>query len=100
MTMTIMPAMLISSISIIVNGLFYLAVFFELIDGKGIIHETTMAMLKSCLLVLWDTVSTWFHYNLDGMEKNSLFRMEKNRLYHHFSIFYVYLYTYFYRSPV
>ncbi len=56
MTMTIMPAMLISSISIMVNGLFYLAGFFELIEGKEIIHATTMAMLKSVGLVLWDTV--------------------------------------------
>ncbi|MBB6446199.1 hypothetical protein [Bacillus benzoevorans] len=39
MTMTIMPAMLISSFSILVNGLFYLAGLLELIDGKEIIHE-------------------------------------------------------------
>ena len=47
MTMTIMPAMLISSLSITVNGLFYLAGIFDLIEGKGIIQETTMTMLKS-----------------------------------------------------
>ena len=56
MTMTIMPAMLISSISIMVNGLFYLAGLFDLFDGKEIIQVTTMAMLKSFCLVLWDPV--------------------------------------------
>ncbi|SDN86261.1 Glycosyltransferase, catalytic subunit of cellulose synthase and poly-beta-1,6-N-acetylglucosamine synthase [Bacillus sp. OK048] len=47
MTMTIMPAMLVSSISILVNGSFYLAGFFDLFGGKEIIHLTAMAMLKS-----------------------------------------------------
>jgi cellulose synthase/poly-beta-1,6-N-acetylglucosamine synthase-like glycosyltransferase len=47
MTMTIMPAMLISSFSILVNGLFYLAGLFELIEGKEIIHEINLIMLKS-----------------------------------------------------
>jgi cellulose synthase/poly-beta-1,6-N-acetylglucosamine synthase-like glycosyltransferase len=47
MTMTIMPAMLVSCISILVNGLFYLAGFFDLFGGKEIIHLTSMAMLKS-----------------------------------------------------
>ena len=50
MAMTIMPAMLISSISIVVNGFFYLAGIFELFGGKEMIHVTTMAMLKS---VVW-----------------------------------------------
>ncbi len=100
MTMTIMPAMLVSSISIMVNGLFYLAGFFELIDGKDDYSCNHYGNIKIHWLVLWDTVYTWFHYNLDGVEKNSLFWLEKNRLYHYFSIFYVYLYTYFCRSPV
>lgn len=47
MTMTIMPAILLSSISMMVNGLFYLAGFFELIDEKDIIQTTIFAMLKS-----------------------------------------------------
>ncbi|MCQ6280858.1 glycosyltransferase family 2 protein [Bacillus sp. EB600] len=47
MAMTIMPAMLVSSISIMVNGLFYLAGLFELIEGKRIIHATILAMVKS-----------------------------------------------------
>ncbi len=100
MTMTIMPAMLISSLSITVNGLFYLAGIFDLIDGKGIIQETTMTMLKSFFWYYGILFIHWFHYNLDRMEKNSLFRMEKNRLYIHFSIFYVYLYSDFDRCPI
>ncbi len=47
MTMTIMPAMLVSSISILVNGFFYLTGFFDLFGGKEIIQLTSMAMLKS-----------------------------------------------------
>lgn len=47
MTMTIMPAMLASSISMMVNGLFYLAVFLGLFNGKVIITATTMELLNS-----------------------------------------------------
>jgi cellulose synthase/poly-beta-1,6-N-acetylglucosamine synthase-like glycosyltransferase len=47
MTMTIMPAMLISSVSILVNGFFFTAGFFDLFGGKGIIEITSIAMLKS-----------------------------------------------------
>ncbi|GGA46902.1 glycosyltransferase family 2 protein [Psychrobacillus lasiicapitis] len=47
MTMTIMPAMLISSISMMVNGSFYLAGILGLFDGKEIIHTTTMVFLNS-----------------------------------------------------
>ena len=100
MTMTIMPAMLISSISMMVNGLFYLAGFFELLDGKGIIHETTIAMLVSVgwyygilfLLGFITTLTEWKKIHCAGWKKIVI--------YHHFSIVYVYLYTYFYRSPV
>ncbi|MFJ8065305.1 glycosyltransferase family 2 protein [Psychrobacillus sp. NPDC096426] len=47
MTMTIMPAMLVSSISMMVNGLFYLAGFLGFFDGKQIIQSTTMELLNS-----------------------------------------------------
>jgi len=47
MTMTIMPAMLISSLSITVNGLFFLGGFFELFDDKEIMSTTTVAIVKS-----------------------------------------------------
>nr|WP_295970342.1 glycosyltransferase family 2 protein [uncultured Bacillus sp.] len=47
MTMTIMPAMLISSFSILVNSLFYLAGLFELIEGKEVIQEINLVMIKS-----------------------------------------------------
>ena len=47
MTMTIMPAMLISFISILVNGFFFISGFFDLFGGKEIIEITSIAMLKS-----------------------------------------------------
>ncbi|MDR7080144.1 cellulose synthase/poly-beta-1,6-N-acetylglucosamine synthase-like glycosyltransferase [Neobacillus niacini] len=50
MTMTIMPAMLISCISILINGFFFTAGFFDLFGGKEIIEITSIAMLKS---VVW-----------------------------------------------
>ena len=50
MMMTIMPAMLISCISILINGFFFAAGFFDGFGGKEIIEITTIAMLKS---VVW-----------------------------------------------
>jgi len=50
MMMTIMPAMLITVTSIIVNGLFYLAGIFEIFDEKGIITATTMSMFRALIL--------------------------------------------------
>lgn len=47
MTMTIMPAMLISSISMLVNGLFYLGAIWGIFDGIDSIQLTTMELLKS-----------------------------------------------------
>jgi cellulose synthase/poly-beta-1,6-N-acetylglucosamine synthase-like glycosyltransferase len=47
MTMTIMPAMLISSLSFLVNGFFYLASLLELVDGAGSIKLIYMEMVKS-----------------------------------------------------
>lgn len=77
MTMTIMPAMLISSISIIVNGLFYLAGFFELFGGKDVIHTTAMAMLKSVgwyygilfILGFITTLTEWKNIHCSGWKK-------------------------------
>jgi cellulose synthase/poly-beta-1,6-N-acetylglucosamine synthase-like glycosyltransferase len=47
MTMTIMPAMLVSSASMLVNGFFYLGGLFELFDEKGIVHATTLGIIQS-----------------------------------------------------
>lgn len=47
MTMTIMPAMLISCASLIVNGLFYLAGILGILDGKEVIEVTTIALVRS-----------------------------------------------------
>ena len=67
MTMTIMPAMLISSVSILVNGFFFSAGFFDLFGGKDIIEITSIAMMKSVgwyygilfLLGLITTLTEW-----------------------------------------
>lgn len=77
MIMTIMPSMLISSISIIVNGLFYLAGLFELVDGKVTIYAITMAMLKSFgwnysilfILGLITTLTEWGKIHCSGWKK-------------------------------
>jgi cellulose synthase/poly-beta-1,6-N-acetylglucosamine synthase-like glycosyltransferase len=77
MTMTIMPAMLISSVSIIVNGLFYLAGIFELFDEKEIVHVTTMVMLKSIgwyyailfILGLITTLTEWKKIHCSSWKK-------------------------------
>lgn len=77
MTMTIMPAILFSSISMMVNGLFYLAGFFELIDEKDIIQTTTFAMLKSVgwfygilLIIGFITILTeWRKIHCSGWKK-------------------------------
>ncbi len=77
MAMTIMPAMLVSSISIMVNGLFYLAGLFELINGKGIIHATILAMLKSVcwyygvlfILGFITTLTEWRKIHCSGWKK-------------------------------
>ncbi len=47
MTMTIMPAMLITFFSMTVNSSFYLAGMLGFIEGKEVITVTTMAILKS-----------------------------------------------------
>lgn len=52
MMMTIMPAMLISCFSIVVNVSFYLAGILGVFDSKEIIQVTTMAMLRA---------ATWYY---------------------------------------
>ncbi|MBP3038217.1 glycosyltransferase [Bacillaceae bacterium Marseille-Q3522] len=47
LTMTILPAILISSISILVNGIFFVAGFF---DGKELFENTSISILKS---IVW-----------------------------------------------
>jgi cellulose synthase/poly-beta-1,6-N-acetylglucosamine synthase-like glycosyltransferase len=77
MTMTIMPAMLVSSFSMIVNGLFYLAGFFELFGGKELIQVTTIAMLKSVcwyygllfILGFITTITEWKNIHCSGWKK-------------------------------
>jgi cellulose synthase/poly-beta-1,6-N-acetylglucosamine synthase-like glycosyltransferase len=77
MTMTIMPAMLISSLSMIVNGSFYLAGFFELFGGKELIQATTIAMLKSIgwyygllfILGFITTITEWRNIHCSGWKK-------------------------------
>lgn len=67
MTMTIMPAMLVSFVTIIVNSGFYLAALMGLVESKGIIQETTIGILTSIgwyygilfLLGLVTTITEW-----------------------------------------
>jgi cellulose synthase/poly-beta-1,6-N-acetylglucosamine synthase-like glycosyltransferase len=47
MMMTIMPAMLVSFISIVVNSGFYLASLLGMFDEKGIVRETSIGILTS-----------------------------------------------------
>jgi cellulose synthase/poly-beta-1,6-N-acetylglucosamine synthase-like glycosyltransferase len=77
MTMTIMPAMLISSVSILVNGFFFAAGFFDLFGGKEIIEITSIAMLKSVgwyygilfLLGLITTLTEWRSIHCSNWKK-------------------------------
>lgn len=77
MTMTIMPTMLVSCISSILNGLFYLASFFELFDEKGIIHTTTTGVLVSIgwsygvmfILGFITTMTEWEKIHCSGWKK-------------------------------
>jgi cellulose synthase/poly-beta-1,6-N-acetylglucosamine synthase-like glycosyltransferase len=47
MTMMVMPAVLVSSVSIIVNGLFYLAIFLGIFGGKEIMPQASLGILLS-----------------------------------------------------
>ncbi|WP_200816502.1 glycosyltransferase family 2 protein [Salirhabdus sp. Marseille-P4669] len=49
MTMTIMPALLISLFSLFVNGVFYVNAVFEVIDEKGFVQAMNIVMLKSLI---------------------------------------------------
>lgn len=77
MTMTIMPAMLISSFSILVNGTFYLAGLFELIEGKKVIQEINLIMLKAFIwyygilfiLGFVTTLTEWRKIHCPGWKK-------------------------------
>ena len=77
MTMTIMPAMLISSFSILVNGTFYLAGLFELIEGKKVIQEINLIMLKAFIwyygilfiLGFVTTLTEWRKIHCSGWKK-------------------------------
>lgn len=77
MIMTIMPAMLISFISILVNGFCFVAGFFDLFGGKEIIEITSIAMLKSVgwyygilfLLGLITTITEWKFIHCSSWKK-------------------------------
>ena len=77
MTMTIMPAMLISSVSILVNGFFFTAGLFDLFGGKDIIEITSIAMVKSVgwyygilfLLGLITTLTEWKSIHCSSWKK-------------------------------
>ncbi|WP_336497825.1 glycosyltransferase family 2 protein [Psychrobacillus sp. FJAT-51614] len=77
MTMMIMPAMLVSSISILVNGLFYLAIFMGIFEGKGMLHGATMGILNSFVwyygilfvLGVMTTLTEWRKIHCSGWKK-------------------------------
>lgn len=77
MIMTIMPAILVSSISLILNGLFYLAVFFELFHDKELINITITGVLYSIgwsygiryILGFITTLTEWKKIHCTGWKK-------------------------------
>lgn len=77
MTMTIMPAILVSSISFIVNALYYLAVFFELFGERGMISANTTEVLSSIgwsygirfIIGFITTVTEWGKIYCSGWKK-------------------------------
>ena len=76
-TMTIMPAMLISSLSMLVNVLFYLASIFGFFDGKEMVQEAAMSIIQSFgwyygilfLLGFITTVTEWGNIHCSGWKK-------------------------------
>lgn len=77
MTMTIMPAILFSSISIMVNVSFYLAGLFEFVDEKRIVQTTTIAIVKSAfwfygilfMIGFMTTLTEWRKIHCSGWKK-------------------------------
>ncbi|MFB5088401.1 glycosyltransferase family 2 protein [Psychrobacillus sp. PGGUH221] len=77
MTMMIMPAMLVSSISIMVNGLLYLGIFMGIFEGKGIMQGATTAIIESFVwyygilfvLGLMTTLSEWRKIHCSAWKK-------------------------------
>jgi cellulose synthase/poly-beta-1,6-N-acetylglucosamine synthase-like glycosyltransferase len=77
MTMTIMPSMLISCFSVLLNTMFYIAGLLELIDGKINIYVITIAILKSFgwnylvmfLLGIITTITEWNKIHSSGWKK-------------------------------
>jgi len=76
-TMTIMPALLISSMTIVVNMFFYLAGLLEWFDEEKLIYETTVAMAKTVgcfygilfLHGLITTLTEWKKIHCSGWKK-------------------------------
>lgn len=76
MTMTIMPAMILTNISILINGVFYLAVLAGLFEKISIV-ETTILMLQSIGLyygvmlgmALMTTFTEWQRIHCAGWKK-------------------------------
>ncbi|QFG01222.1 glycosyltransferase [Psychrobacillus glaciei] len=77
MTMMVMPAVLISSVCIVVNGLFYLAIFLGIFDGQEITHAASVGILYSIswyygvlyILGLITTLTEWGKIHCSGWKK-------------------------------
>ena len=80
MTMTIMPAMLISFISILINGFFFTGRFLGFIWRQNDYRNYIDCDTEIGWVVLWNSVFTWIDYNFNRMEIHPLFELEKNSL--------------------
>ncbi|MFC7684560.1 glycosyltransferase family 2 protein [Ureibacillus sp. GCM10028918] len=76
MTMTIMPAMILTNVSILVNGLFYLAVLFNIFEEVSVVN-TTLLILQSIgmyysvmfFMALMTTITEWKRIHCTGWKK-------------------------------
>ncbi|MDN4494568.1 glycosyltransferase family 2 protein [Ureibacillus aquaedulcis] len=76
MSMTIMPAMILTNLSIVVNGLFYLAVLFDVLEDVGV-SGTTLVIMRSIgmyycvmfLMALITTITEWRRIHCAGWKK-------------------------------
>ncbi|PYF08842.1 glycosyltransferase family 2 protein [Ureibacillus chungkukjangi] len=76
MTMTIMPAMILTNFSILVNGLFYIAVLIGIFEKESI-GDTTLLMLQSIgmyysimlFMALMTTITEWNRIHCAGWKK-------------------------------
>lgn len=76
MSMTIMPAMILTNVSILVNGLFYLAILMGIFEKESL-GETTILMLRSfgmyylvmLCMALMTTITEWKRIHCAGWKK-------------------------------